>query len=165
MSNERFDRTLGYRLHNPLNIRYAKSIKWQGQEGAFNGFVIFGSFSCGYRAAVKILNSYRRRGITTIGGIISTWAPRSENDTDAYIKSVLQYMNGVFKTPGQCTGFTYGEINADTGLNLKDREMVVDLLMAMTSQETGAGPVWLHKLKSSMYLGYDLAVTSKDFFK
>ncbi len=37
---------------------------------------------------VKILQSYRRRGLNTVREIISAWAPTVENDTAAYIESV-----------------------------------------------------------------------------
>lgn len=155
---DRFDRTLAVRNKNPLNIRYVNTVKWQGQTGNGGGFVTFSSFEKGYRAAVRILRSYRLRGLKTISQIISTWAPRSENNTVAYIKAVVDYMNGVF-------AWDKREYTAESEINLKDREEVKNLLMAMTKVETGANAAQLHYLRQYIYIGYDLAVTSKDFFK
>lgn len=156
-----FNRTLAFRNKNPLNIRYSKSIKWQGQDGAQGGFVKFMDFYWGYRAAVKILRKYQQRGCYTIQGIISRWAPPSENQTDKYIKSVLDYMNCVFRLPSQGDA----EYCARTRLNLKDREAVVNLLMAMTKVEMGANTAQLHDLRGSAEWGYDKAVTSPNFFE
>ena len=153
-----FERTVAYRNHNPLNIRYVKTIKWQGQIGNGGGFVHFSTFSEGYRAAVRILRNYRLRGIKTISQIISTWAPRSENNTVAYIKSVLDFMNGVFR-------WETDEYTAESEINLRDREEVKNLLMAMTKVEMGANAAQLHALRMFITIGYDMAVTSKDFFK
>ena len=155
---ERFERTLAFRNKNPLNIRYVNTVKWQGQVGNGSGFVAFSSFSWGYRAAVRILRNYRLRGIKTISQIISTWAPRSENNTVAYIKTVLDYMNGVFRWDAD-------EYTAESEIRLRDREEVKYLLMAMTKVEMGANAAQLHAMRMFITIGYDMAVTSKDFFK
>lgn len=155
---ERFERTIAFRNKNPLNIRYVNTVKWQGQIGNGGGFVSFNSFEMGYRAAVRTLRSYRLRGIKTISQIISTWAPRSENNTVAYIKAVVDYMNGVFRTQ-------YVEITPESVIDLRDREEVKNLLMAMTRVEMGASAAQLHYLRQYIYIGYDIAVTTKDFFK
>ena len=155
---ERFERTLAYRNKNPLNIRYVNTIKWQGQTGNGGGFVTFETFSFGYRAAVRILRNYRLRGIKTISQIISTWAPRSENNTVAYIKAVVDFMNGVFR-------WETDEYTADSEIKLRDREEVKHLLMAMTKVEMGANAAQLHAMRMFITIGYDMAATSKDFFK
>ena len=159
MSNRKieFNRTLAYRNRNPLNIRYSKTVTWLKQVGEEKGFVKFQGFSYGYRAAVKILRSYHLRDIRSIGKIIETWAPQSENNTAAYTKSVLSYLNGVFAVEQK-------EYCARTQINLSDREEVVNLLMAMTRVEMGANVAQLHDFKSSAYAGYDLAVTAQGFF-
>lgn len=158
MEYNRFERTLAYRNRNPLNIRYSKNVKWQGQDGEEGGFVKFGSFSFGYRAAVKILRSYAKRDIKSIGKIIETWAPQTENNTKAYVKAVLDYLNGVFAIEPK-------EYCARTQINLRDREEVINLLMAMTRVEMGANAAQLHDMKRWAYVGYDLAVTANNFFR
>ena len=155
----RFERTLAFRNCNPLNIRFSKSVKWQGQNGEEGGFVKFTSFSYGYRAAVKILRSYAKRDIKAIGKIIETWAPQTENNTKAYVKAVLDYLNGVWRMDND-----EGDYCARTQINLRDREEVVNLLMAMTRVEMGANAAQLHDMKRWAYVGYDLAVTTNNFF-
>ncbi len=159
MSDRHIERTLAYRNQNPLNIRLAKTVKWQGQTGQEGGFVKFERFSYGYRAAVKILRSYHIRGIRSIRDIISTWAPRSENDTESYIKNVVRIMNEVWRID-----LDEGDYCAKTQINLKDRDMVISLLLAMTRIETGANAAQAHRLKASAEAGYDLAVSSTGFF-
>lgn len=74
--------------NNPLNIRYNPCNIWQGQSGNTRGFCNFRSLVHGLRAVVKILVSYRKRGLRTYSDIITTWAPPSENKTASYIKYV-----------------------------------------------------------------------------
>lgn len=74
--------------NNPLNIRYNPCNKWLGQCGCTRGFCNFRSIEFGLRAVVKILVSYRNRGLRTYSDIITAWAPPSENKTSNYIKYV-----------------------------------------------------------------------------
>lgn len=146
-------------IFNPLNIRYNINTIWQGQKGNERGFVRFNRYSMCYRAAVKILRSYHLRDIRSIRDIIKTWAPEAENDTGTYIKNVVNFMNGCWRIdtgePDYC---------ARTQINLRDRQEVVNLLMAMTRQECGANTAQLQELKGSIMVGYDLAVTDPKFF-
>lgn len=156
----RFDRTIAYRNRNPLNIR-CSAVKWQGKVDNGGGeFEKFSSFTYGYRAAVVILRSYHLKGIRSIRSIIETWAPRTENETDLYIKSVIKTMNGFWRID-----LNEGDYCPKTQLNLRDREMVMQLLYAMTKVEMGASTAQMHQLKSYIYLGFDIAVTRKDFYK
>ncbi|MGH1374600.1 MAG: structural protein [Cellvibrionaceae bacterium] len=84
----------GLRNNNPGNIRENQRVDydWEGEaandtDSEFEEFV---SPEYGVRAMVRILRSYRNRGVTTLGEIISTWAPAIENDTGSYINSVSQ---------------------------------------------------------------------------
>ena len=159
MSDRHFERKLPYRNYNPLNIRYAKNVKWQGQVGENKGFVVFERFSMGYRAAVKILRSYHLREIRSIRDIIRNWAPPTENPTEQYIKNVVAFMNK-WHSPIE----TPPEYCARTQINLRDKKAVVRLLLAMTETEMGANTAQIHSMLSSAESGYDLAVTSKGFF-
>ena len=85
----------GIRNNNPLNIRRS-STHWQGarKEQTDKSFVQFETMAYGYRAAWKILQTYYERFCMqgkayTVRNIISRWAPPEENDTEAYIKNVL----------------------------------------------------------------------------
>ena len=86
---------LGIRNNNPLNIRRGKS-RWLGealpQRGSGEGaFVRFESVEWGLRAAFILLRTYRDKyKAVCIRDIITRWAPPSENDTSAYIRTVCK---------------------------------------------------------------------------
>ena len=83
----------GIRNNNPGNIRHSTTT-WQGQAAQQTdpSFVQFDTPEAGIRAISHILASYANRGITTVQDIINTWAPPSENDTQAYIDAVTGQM-------------------------------------------------------------------------
>ena len=81
----------GLRNNNPLNIRKNNKTNWIGQcnKQEDRAFVQFRSMSYGYRAAFKVLQNYRvLYDCMTLRQFIQRWAPPTENNTDAYVKSV-----------------------------------------------------------------------------
>lgn len=74
---------------NPLNIRFSPMNDWRGQIGSRKGFCQFDTYYNGCRAAMVLLCNYVRKGYDTIPAIISRWAPASENNTKAYIDTVI----------------------------------------------------------------------------
>ena len=82
----------GIRNHNPLNIRRTAKDQWKGmaEVQSDRAFVQFKSLEFGWRAAFYLLTRtyYHKYRLYTIRGIISRWAPSSENDTSAYIANV-----------------------------------------------------------------------------
>ncbi|MBQ8501581.1 MAG: hypothetical protein IJ494_04630 [Bacteroides sp.] len=92
----------GLRNKNPLNIRHGVS-RWQGRisEQSDPDFVIFRSMAMGYRAAWKLMESYRFRLLDegkayNLVNIIHRWAPPSDgNDTSAYIRTILTMVNNL----------------------------------------------------------------------
>lgn len=113
--------TLAERNNNPLNIRYNPDNDWQGQVGSNKGFVVFNSPEEGIRAAGKVLQSYNRQGINTISGIVSRFAPPSENDTASYIANVARE-----------TG-----IDPNQPLDLEDPKVQATILNSMAKVESG----------------------------
>lgn len=82
---------IAVRNNNPLNIRET-SDNWVGLASprAKDGFFNFTAPEYGFRAArIIILNSYANRGIKSVSQIISTWAPKTENNTEKYISFVV----------------------------------------------------------------------------
>ena len=76
---------------NPLNIRRVAGTTWKGQraEQTDHAFVQFETMEHGIRAAFVLLRTYSAKyHANCIRDIISRWAPPSENDTEAYIRSV-----------------------------------------------------------------------------
>lgn len=89
--------TRGERNHNPGNIDFNRANDWQGQLGIeiippwsdeAPRFARFDTDENGIRAIAKIILTYRRRGISSIAGVINRWAPGRENDTRAYVEDV-----------------------------------------------------------------------------
>lgn len=86
----------GIRNNNPLNIR--KGSNWKGERPVQTdrAFEEFESMTYGIRAGFIILRKYMTgyNGLTekfnTIEKIISRWAPKSENNTQAYIDQVAR---------------------------------------------------------------------------
>ena len=86
----------GLRNNNPLNIRHSAD-RWQGarKKQTDPSFVQFKTMAYGYRAAWRTLQTYYERFCMqskpfTVRNIISRWAPPTENDTEAYIRTILR---------------------------------------------------------------------------
>ena len=90
----------GIRNNNPLNIRRGTS-RWLGRREIVTDkeFEEFTSMAFGYRAAWKLMDTYRLRlrqaGMSyTLENIIHRWAPPEDgNDTTAYIRTVIRLLD------------------------------------------------------------------------
>ena len=86
--------TRGARNNNPLNIRRVVGNHWKGEIVSpieDREFCQFTTLEHGIRAAYCILDTYRRKyAAVCIEDIIRRWAPRTENDTEAYIRAVCR---------------------------------------------------------------------------
>src|SRR6266850_7076468 len=113
----------GIRNNNPGNNRHTGA-RWQGMadEQPDPNFVTFIAPEYGIRAIVRILRSYTKRGKNTIRQYISTWAPPSENNTEAYVQSVVNRVG----------------ISADVEVALDD--VLPQLVEAITQHENGEQP-------------------------
>lgn len=89
------------RNNNPGNIRDRGQFKGQpGYRGSDGEFAMFDTPEAGWAAMEAQLGRYLRgteatggKPVTTLSGIISTWAPPSDgNDTEGYIASVAERM-------------------------------------------------------------------------
>jgi len=115
----------GIRNNNPCNIRRS-SIVWRGQSyvQADPAFVTFDTPEDGIRAAGIILLHYEARGIRTLQGIISTWAPANENDTESYVWAVAHQM----------------KVGFGTVLDLSQADEMQSLITAIIAHENGEQP-------------------------
>ncbi|MBL1277447.1 MAG: hypothetical protein COB30_015305 [Ectothiorhodospiraceae bacterium] len=114
----------GIRNNNPGNIRHS-SAQWDGMRltQSDSAFVQFTSPVYGLRALAKLLFNYQRLyGINTVRGIISRWAPSSENNTEAYIFVVANALN----------------VHPDGPLDM--RSAMPELVAAIVKHENGAQP-------------------------
>lgn len=84
--------TRGYKNNNPLNIRHDRDT-WRGEvkPSRDSAFKQFETMAWGYRAAFKLLRNYQlRNGCRILSDFINRWAPPSENNTSAYVRTVCQ---------------------------------------------------------------------------
>lgn len=112
----------GIRNNNPLNIR--KGDNWIGlsKNQTDPAFCQFDSITYGLRAGLIIIRKYMMMyNLHSIHAIVSRWAPPSENDTTAYIKSVSSMM----------------KMHALQTFDFGDRGRIVALVSAMCKVETG----------------------------
>ena len=108
---------------NPGNIRHSK-VFYQGevQPSRDSSFKQFRSMAWGYRAMFILLDTYRKRyGLNTIRGMISRYAPPSENNTEAYIARVEKS----------------SKIGRHTPLDTLQEEQMVPIVCAMSAVENG----------------------------
>ena len=142
----------GIRNNNPLNIRHSAD-RWEGARSIQTdpSFVQFESMAYGYRAAWKVLDTYcltfrRERKPYTLRNIIARWAPPAENDTDAYVRTVvtLAGLGGNESIPRPNRYKRFAEL-----------DKTARLLAAMTCVECG---IPYNKVDTaSIWKGYDLA--------
>ena len=81
----------GLRNNNPGNIEagaFTQGIP--GYQGSDGRFAKFETPEQGILAADRLLQSYAKRGLNTVAGIVNRWAPPSENDTGAYAAQVAR---------------------------------------------------------------------------
>lgn len=128
----------GIRNNNPLNIR-RNGTNWQGLAPVQTdkSFFQFRSMAYGYRAAIKIIQTYYTKyGLKTIRRIIHRWAPPSENNTERYIQVVSQRSG----------------ISPDAEISLYDQTQMIAIVSAMSYMENGVEPV-----EEDVYMGYLMA--------
>lgn len=98
--------------NNPLNIRTSSAYNWNGQNGATRGFCDFEDVVfCRRAGAYLLMRSYRRAKCLNIGAVISRYAPRCENDTNAYIEYVCK-RTGLKATDTLCFDTDYASVLA-----------------------------------------------------
>ena len=110
--------TLGFNNKNPGNIR--------GSDGKFR---TFSTFEEGFGAMARQVKYYQNAGAKNVRDIISTYAPSSENNTEAYIKSVVEYLRRELNA----------DIDASTELDLSKSKILSAVVRGMIRQENGAG--------------------------
>lgn len=113
----------GYRNNNPGNIRKSHEA-WQGLSPTQTDpeFFQFIDLPHGIRAMAVILRNYQKLyNLRTPMQIISRWAPPSENDTEAYAKSVAAIAGASVDLPVFLSGsvllkFIRGIIRQENGM-------------------------------------------------
>lgn len=133
--------TRGLRNNNPGNIRYS-AIKYLGEidPSKDTAFKQFKTIVWGYRAIFMLLHTYsRRHSLKTIKGMISRYAPQSENDTDGYVKAVSLWSG----------------IQPDRVLNTLDGSVMIPVVSAISRMENGIAAI-----KSDVESGWQLFINT-----
>lgn len=139
----------GIRNNNPGNL-VLTSIKWQGKipldlnkDGRFEQFqnIIWGS-----RALILDLSNDIKKGQDTISELITSFAPRNENDTDKYIQFVSKN-----------TG-----IPSDQKL-VANKETLSKLFKAIVMMENGIKDFNTYNVNQWFTDAYELAFKKKSF--
>lgn len=113
----------GIRNNNPLNIR-TSATRWQGKRTPSTdpAFEQFDTMTLGVRAAFRILYTYvNRYQVRSIEGIISRWAPDTENNTARYIATVANAL----------------ALPRSADVSLRDKSRVCALVYFMAHVENG----------------------------
>ncbi len=116
----------GIRNNNPGNIRNSERNDWKGEVSKADKkdqvFEEFETMSDGVRAMMRLLKKRQRSyNLHTVKEIVERWAPRNENDTAAYVRTVCKEM----QMPECC------------GLDLTDKGTMCALVDAMCYVENG----------------------------
>ncbi len=137
----------GFRNNNPGNLRLGQD--WKNESnGSDKSFESFTSVEWGIRALFKLLDTYSKlHRINTIAGVITRYAPQSENETDTYIKAVVKYMLDHAKTDQAAILFKFEEKTP-----LDNFEMRSLLVAAIIKHENGIQPFNLEFLQGCAQL-------------
>jgi hypothetical protein len=123
----------GLRNNNPGNIRWIASpgARWRGMlRQDADGFGVFDTAANGVRAIGKELLVDAGRGIRTVRGLISNWAPSNENNTAAYIAAVARRLS----------------VAADQPLDVATA--LPDLAAAIIEHENGSNPYLMRDIRA-----------------
>lgn len=127
----------GIRNNNPGNIRVGNVWLGEVSNPTDSDFEQFVTMEYGVRAMCVLLRRYiRHYHKDTVAQIVSTWAPRSENDTTSYIDYVAAQLN----------------IDPNVAIKYEDSETICKLVDAMTSYECGQ-----HISMDKITKGYSMA--------
>jgi len=114
----------GIRNNNPGNIEFGEFAKSMGATGSDGRFAIFDTPEAGLAALAGLMRRYGRKGIDTVQGIVSRFAPPNENNTGAYVAGVASRLG----------------IAPNAHLNLTDPAVLANLLANITQIENGRNP-------------------------
>ena len=92
--------TRAYRNNNPGNLKYTS---WTREQGAIReddkGFSVFADYETGWRALLNLLLlRVRQHPEWSILDLFNSYAPPTENDTNAYAQFVAKHVGGDINT-------------------------------------------------------------------
>lgn len=127
----------GIRNNNPGNLNFVGQSGATKESGPGGRFAVFATMQQGLQALAHQLQLYGGRGIDTVQGIISKYAPAGENNTNSYIQSVMRKLG----------------VSASQHLNLQDPNVLKALIQGITTVEVGAGKITDSQIDSALRVG------------
>ncbi len=127
----------GIRNNNPGNIEFHGQAGALKEAGPTGRFAVFETVEQGLAALANQLRSYARRGIDSVQGIISKFAPPNENNTVAYIQSVAKALG----------------VAANEKLDLGNSQLLAGLMKSIIKVENGRVPYTAEQLSAAAALG------------
>jgi hypothetical protein len=140
-------------INNPGNIRYNPDFK--GCTGQTKGFCNFSSMGFGYRAILTLLTTYYDKyQLKTIRGILTRYAPPSENQTENYIAFLSRnsgFDPGQVLTKADLMKLIPGIVKMENGINITAGEV-----QTLIAQANSSGTIALSALAVilALYFGY-----------
>lgn len=125
IKQSRFADVRGIRNNNPGNLRASRLASEKE-----DGFSTFATMADGYQAMAEQLKMYGNAGLNNVASIVTKYAPASENNTAAYIDSVVSAMRKDLGTK---------DLGATTSIDLGDQRVLKALVDAMIDHENGRG--------------------------
>ena len=133
---------LNVRYNNPLNIRTGND--WEGERQQYNdkGYEKFISPDFGFRAAYKLLMTYKHKyGLYTLNDIINRWAPANgEHNGQSYTNHTANYVQYV----GSRIGLS--------GNDVIPEHLYPELMLAMSDFEGAKGAFTLAQAREGVAL-------------
>ncbi|MGC0155034.1 hypothetical protein ACPRNU_21455 [Chromobacterium vaccinii] len=127
----------GVRNNNPGNLQFVGQAGAVKEAGAGGRFAVFDTPEAGLNAMAKQLKRYSNSGLTSVQSIIQKWAPKSENNTAAYVAAVAKRMG----------------VDSNQRLNLGSTDVMRSLMDAMIVRENGHNPYSAQMLDASAAVG------------
>ena len=119
-------RTRAERNNNPGNLEYSPNNDWVGKlsrdKSIEKRFERFQTAAHGVRALAVLLQNYGKSGINSIEGIVSKFAPKNENNTQAYIAALSKRLG----------------VGGSDQLDLSDSNTLAQLVRGISTHEAGS---------------------------
>lgn len=135
--NRGADAALGYRNRNPGNVRYDGASRWDGMVSnpRQNDFIQFENDHYGIRSIARnVLTQYERGDYNTISGLLNSYAPRNQNNTQAYINHLTNVLG----------------VGADEALDMNNPEVLDAIVPIIITHETGSNQYTPEQIRNAV---------------
>lgn len=124
----------GIRNNNPGNLNFVGQEGATKEQGANGRFAVFKTMAEGIAALAAQLKRYASRGDDTITEIVGKYAPKNENNTQAYIQALSKKLG----------------VDPNAQLNVNDKETLRKLIEGISTIENGKGRINLEQIDAAL---------------